>query len=50
MKQIWGMSALAGEGRDAILDRSLVMEKEALEQIAKGSITLDDLCMPEWKD
>jgi stress-induced-phosphoprotein 1 len=50
MKRIWGSSALSKEGRDEELNRALMMEEEALDQIKKGKFTLDDLGMPEWKD
>ncbi|KIM76308.1 hypothetical protein PILCRDRAFT_826486, partial [Piloderma croceum F 1598] len=50
MKRIWGSSALFQEGRDEELNRALMMEKEALDQIKKGNFTLNDLGMPEWKD
>jgi hypothetical protein len=47
MKMIWGSSAMSKQGRDQILDRALMIEKEALEMIEKGHFTLDDCMMPQ---
>lgn len=47
MKRIWGSSAMSKQGRDQILDRALMIEKEALEMIEKGHFTLDDCMIPQ---
>jgi len=47
MKKIWASSAMSKQGRDQILERAVMMEKEALEMIEKGHFTLDDCMVPE---
>jgi DNA-binding GntR family transcriptional regulator len=47
MKQIWRASAMSKQGRDQILERALLIEKEALEMIKKGHFTLDHCMSPE---
>lgn len=47
MKRIWSSSAMSKQGRDQILDRAVMMEKDALEMIEKGRFTLDDCMMPQ---
>jgi len=44
MQRIWANSAMANQGRDTALNRTLEMEKGALELIEKGEFTLD-MCM-----
>ena len=38
---------MSKQGRDQILDRAVMMEKDALEMIEKGRFTLDDCMMPQ---
>ena len=47
MKRIWNSSAMSKQGRDQILGRAAMMEKDALEMIEKGRFTLDDCMMPQ---
>lgn len=34
------------EGRDAVLEKALMLEKDALRHIEDGKFTLDDAMMP----
>jgi hypothetical protein len=46
MQAIWANSTMSSQGRDDILKEVLMLEKDALDQIAKGKFTLDDCMSP----
>jgi len=47
MQRIWANSAMANQGRDTTLNRTLEVEKDALAMIEKGECTLDMSMSPQ---
>jgi len=49
MQKIWANSAMGKQGRDTALKNTLLLEKDALDQIARGNFTLEDSMCPATK-
>jgi hypothetical protein len=46
MREIWQFSAVAAQGRDSILNRTLMLGVDMVKKVEKGDLEMDDIMKP----